>query len=965
VIERVDLVDEGYVVLNSDLVVLDLNDEACNLMGGGDCGALVGKTFWEAGNRPVHPQVDAAIRETLSSRVPQRMKVHSDVTGRWFDLGVYPTDGGNVALAIRNVTDSMLSEAVTSAQKQALEMAISGEPLNGILTFLCGTVEKLVGSDVRMAILLVENDHLTIAAAPQLPPDYCAVIDGMLVAEGVGACGTAAFRGTHVITTDVETDPLWAKYREVALRENLRACWAAPVKGTDQTVIALFAIYYDHAWNPSATDRALVELVSQTSSLIIETHKQVVERKRAEQELRDEVEIIEALNVVASTLSTEMELSKLVQAVTDAAVKVSEGEFGAFFYNVVVDQHEEYMLYALSGAPQEAFARYPMPGNTAIFEPTFRGTGTIRLDDVTKDERYGKNPPYYGMPEGHLPVRSYMAVPVVSHNGTVHGGLFIGHPEAGRFTARHELLVSGLAGQAAVAIDNRRLYTELKDTATQLSTALNAAKLGAWRWDPKSDEVDFSDRACEIFGFEPGVSLTWAEIQTRIHPEDLPVALGRIEASLGGLSQYDVEYRVLSENAITWVSAIGDTQFSENGEPVGMHGIVLDITDRKVLEAELLHRANALQEADRRKDEFLATLAHELRNPLAPIRSGLDLLRIQQDDPQTLKDIRGVLERQVDHMVRLVDDLLDVSRITRGTVTLKHEVAEVSEIVRTAVESAMPGISGKGHVFNLHMPGVPMSMRADPARLAQILSNLLYNAARYTPGGGQIDLYVTEDGPDVSFTVRDTGVGIDPDMQERIFDMFTQVERVGNRSTGGLGIGLTIARRLAELHSGSISARSDGVGLGSEFTVRIPRGLTGVADETSEVRREAGGDSLKIIVADDNEDAVSLMRVMLGRIGHEVHTGHDGAEAIALGREIRPDVMILDIGMPNIDGYETARRIRKEDWGTDITLIALTGWGQPEDRRLTLEAGFNHHLTKPVQIATLQAVLESVRQKTG
>lgn len=957
-VNRIQTITEGLLVLNANLVVTYVNEEGRALLGGQDISEIVGKPFIEAANRESDASLDAAIHETMTSRRPMRMRARSDASGRYYEIGIYPSDHGGVTISYQNVTYQVLNEAVTRAQKNALELAISGESLEVILIFLSKTVEELAGSDVRMAILLAKDDHLELAAAPSLPADYCAVINGMKIAEGSGACGTAAFRGQHVITTDVETDPLWSNYREIALRENLRACWAAPVKGTNGEVIALFAIYYDHAWNPTAADQALVELVSHTTSLIVETYQQVAERRKAEAELLDEVAISEALNIVSNTLASELSLETVVQAITDAAVKVSEAEFGAFFYNVVNERRETYMLYSLSGAPREAFENFPMPSNTAIFEPTFRGTKIMRLQDVTQDELYGQSS-YKGMPPGHLPVRSYLGVPVISRTGEVHGGLFLGHHEVGKFTFRHEQLVVGLAAQAAVAIDNRRLYEELHETARRLSLALSAAELGAWRWDAATDVVDLSSRAGEIFGVPHGPHMTWTELQGLLVDEDAIAASAAVLEAVEKKTLYDVEYRVRVNGGTTWVSAKGSAHYDSNNELIGMHGIVQDISERKALLDELNARAEALTDADRRKDEFLATLAHELRNPLAPIRSGLDLMKLRGDDPGTLSDVRGMMDRQVTQMVRIVDDLLDVSRITRGAMALQLDEVDVSAVIKSAVETAMPGILSKNHELTVKLPERMVMVQADSTRLAQVLSNLLNNAARYTPAGGSISITALEAGADVEIRVRDNGIGLDPGAKDLIFEMFAQGTGVSGRSPGGLGIGLTLAKRLVEMHGGTIEVESDGAGQGSEFTVRIPALTDGTAEDNAvPAEPEVDNGRLRVVVADDNEDAANLLRMMIASMGHDVRVGYDGEDALEQAAGFLPHVMILDIGMPRIDGYETARRIRAASGGEKTYLVALTGWGQPEDRRHTLEAGFDFHLTKPIEMAALRSVLE-------
>lgn len=952
------------MTLDPDLKVLSLNEEGRVLLGGYDPALIIGKTFWEASGQGIDAELADAIHVAQSEGKAQRLNGRSDATGRWYEIGIYPGFDRSVVLSFRNVTDRRLTQSVTLAQKRALEMAISGAGLGEVLDFLCNTVEDLAGSDVKMAILLIEGEQLRLASAPSIPNDYRAVIDGMRIGEGSGACGTAAYRGTHVVTTDVETDPLWAEYRDVALREGLRACWAAPVIGANGSVIALFAIYYDQPRMPSEADRTLVDFVGHTSSIVIETHIQIGERKRAEAELREEVEIGAAVNRVAGILATERDLNTIVQAVTDACTKLSEAAFGAFFYNVTSEHHEEFMLYTLSGAPRESFDKFPMPRNTEIFEPTFRGTGVLRLDDVTVDSRFGKNSPFNGMPEGHLPVRSYLAVPVISRSGDVHGGLFFGHPEPARFTERQEQHIVGLAAQTAIAIDNARLYDELHHTAERLTLAVSAAKLGPWSWDAASDVVTFSERAGEIFGIPAGPFMTWTEMQGLLHRDDREHAVSAVISSIESRSLYDVEYRVRrGDGSEVWVSAKGSAHYDAEGEVIGMDGVVQDISESKMLEAQLRERAAALVDADRRKDEFLATLAHELRNPLAPIRTGLDLLKMRGDDPTTLREMSSMMDRQVNQMIRLVDDLLDVSRITRGALTLKVDDTDLSTIVRGAVETVRPAIDAKRHALEINIPGEDVTLRADAVRLSQVLSNLLNNAARYTPPDGKIQLTAQKRDGVVEFHVVDNGIGIGAGDFDRIFDMFSQVDRVQNQATGGLGIGLTLAKRLVELHGGSMSVRSEGEGKGSSFTVLIPllpRQHSNISDVPSAAQI---AEVLKILVADDNEDAADVLKVMLTQLGHHVRVAYDGEQALAEAREFKPDVMILDLGMPYVDGCETARRVRQEEWGGETMLVALTGWGQPEDRNQTKEAGFDLHVTKPVGMAKLKELLESVTSR--
>jgi signal transduction histidine kinase len=383
--------------------------------------------------------------------------------------------------------------------------------------------------------------------------------------------------------------------------------------------------------------------------------------------------------------------------------------------------------------------------------------------------------------------------------------------------------------------------------------------------------------------------------------------------------------------------------------------------------SEALRREEALkgelQEADRRKDEFLATLAHELRNPLAPIRNGLQILRLAGGQPAAEEKARGMIERQVQQMVRLIDDLLDLSRISRGKVELRREPVDLAAVAQGAVETSRPLIEQSGHELIVLLPPEPVFVDADVTRISQVIANLLNNAAKYTEKGGRIELRAEREGDTTRISVRDNGVGIPPAMLPQVFEMFTQVDRSLERSQGGLGIGLSIVKRLVEMHGGTVEAHSGGHGQGSEFVVRLPV-LGGNAEipRSSEDGERAGAPARRrILVADDNVDSASSLAMMLTLMGNEVQTAHDGVEAVKAAAAFRPDVILLDIGMPKMNGYDACREIRKQPWGRGIFLLALTGWGQEEDKRRSREAGFDDHLVKPVEPAELERKLATPR----
>jgi signal transduction histidine kinase len=384
--------------------------------------------------------------------------------------------------------------------------------------------------------------------------------------------------------------------------------------------------------------------------------------------------------------------------------------------------------------------------------------------------------------------------------------------------------------------------------------------------------------------------------------------------------------------------------------------------------AEEKHRwvVEQLREDAKRKDEFLAVLGHELRNPLAPLRNAAQILRLGQADPAALAQAREIIDRQVAQLARLVDDLLDVSRITRGKIALRKQSVELAAVVAQAVETCRPLLDARRHALHLSLPKAPVWLEADPARLNQVITNLLTNAARYSNDDGQIWLRAECQGAAVSVQVRDTGIGIPADMLDRVFELFTQVDSSrGSTAQGGLGIGLTLARSLVELHGGTITAASPGPGQGSEFTVRLPV-LTHPDSKTqTDAPRGAPQRPLRVLVVDDNQDGADSLACLLRLQGHEVRTARDGPSALVAAQADAPEVVLLDIGLPGMDGYEVARSLRQQFGPDGVRLVAVTGYGQLEDRRRSQCAGIDHHLVKPVDLESLQTILLAVQTGRG
>ena len=485
----------------------------------------------------------------------------------------------------------------------------------------------------------------------------------------------------------------------------------------------------------------------------------------------------------------------------------------------------------------------------------------------------------------------------------------------------------------------------------------------------KSDAPLSHLQVTQMLGYESDAPLDHLQVMSHIHPDDRLVGLAAFQRACdpAGDGNIAVEQRIVRrDGSVRWIASVGRVLF-EDGVPKRSIGFWIDITERRRLQRETLEQAQALADLDRRKDEFLAMLSHELRNPLAALSNAVQLLRLQKNEAPLQQEARHVIERQLGQLKHLVDDLLEVSRITSGRVQLRQEQVSVGGIVERAVETAQPLIVQRRHELKVSLPPAPIFLQADAARLEQVLVNLLTNAAKYTDEGGRIWLSVEHEGDTAVLRVRDTGIGIAPELLPRIFDLFTQAERSLDRSQGGLGIGLCLVQRLVELHGGSVEAHSV-LGQGSEFVVRLPLMLTALpaspapAIETAQPP-DSPAKGCRVLVVDDNMDAAQSLAMLLKMSGHEVQIAYDGPSALEAALAYRPDVMLLDIGLPGLTGYEVAEQIRREATLKNTVLVALTGYGRETDRKLSQEAGFDHHLVKPADFADVQKILLAVSEK--
>jgi PAS domain S-box-containing protein len=571
----------------------------------------------------------------------------------------------------------------------------------------------------------------------------------------------------------------------------------------------------------------------------------------------EETHTLEILNKIGITLASKLDLQGVLQAVTDAATELSGAKFGAFFYNNTDENGDVFMLYTLSGAPREAFEKFGHPRATPLFGPTFRGEGVIRLDDVLKDPRYGQWKPHHGMPPGHLPVRSYLAVPVISRSGEVIGGLFFGHPQPGVFTARAERLVAGIASYAAVAIDNARLY-EAAQKATEIERAVR-------------------------------------------------------------------------------------TEIEKTSEL---------------------------------KDEFLANLSHELRTPLTAILGWVQVLRGRRsiDEIEIGKGLE-IIERNTRQQTQLIEDLLDTSRIISGKLRIDVQPVDPASIIESALETVRPAADAKGIRIERILDYNAGPVSGDPNRLQQVMWNLLSNAIKFTPKKGKVRVQLERVNSHIEISVSDTGIGLKPEFFAHAFERFRQADSSTTKRHAGLGLGLSIVKHIVELHGGTVRAESPGEGQGATFTIQLP--LAGVyrkAQEQERLHPKAPSSSvvlnfgqpdlsgIKVLVVDDEPDGRDLIRMVLEGAHADVITAEGAKEALVILEKQKIAVLISDIGMPEMDGYELIKQVRafERKTGRNIPAIALTAFARSEDRTRALRSGFLAHIAKPVETDELLATVASI-----
>ena len=537
--------------------------------------------------------------------------------------------------------------------------------------------------------------------------------------------------------------------------------------------------------------------------------------------------------------------------------------------------------------------------------------------------------------------------------------------------------VTGFLGVAEDISERKRSEQALRKSEERFDLAVAGSNDGIWDWDVVTNEVYYAPRFKELLGFrDDEFENTFEAFEASLHPDDWQATLDCIRRHLEDHEPYDVMYRLRTNGGeYRWFRARGQAIWDGAGRAIRMAGSLTDVTDRKQAEAALEQNAAEIQranetlrvaEAEARKavierDQFLAMLSHELRNPLSAILNGVSVLGHADAEHAVAERARRAIERQVDHMSRLLDDLLDVARITQGKIGFRKELLDLNSLVNQAGQAMQSIMEVRGHQFTVVPAASPVMVEGDPTRLLQVIENLLTNAAKYTPPRGTITLELKSGGSHCELSVQDNGRGIDPDLLEEIFDMFFQSNHALDRSEGGMGVGLTLVRALVEMHQGTVTARSAGLQRGSQFVVRLPVASRRQPKRTDRASPAAGAGT-RVLLVEDNADSREMLQTILQLNGFQVYSAEDGQQGLDAILEQHPDVAVIDIGLPKLDGYEVARRVRQQFAPSEILLVALTGYGQAKDREAVFQAGFDEHLVKPVNLQRLKRLLSTPRK---
>jgi PAS domain S-box-containing protein len=636
-----------------------------------------------------------------------------------------------------------------------------------------------------------------------------------------------------------------------------------------------------------------------------------------------------------AALRRQLQITEAITSNADVSLFIMDEHQHCVFMNPAAVRLTGYMLDEMKGRPLHDVIHHTRPDGTPY------PIAECPIDRAFPENNREQGEDVFVHRDGHFYEVAYTASPL-----------------------REGDVVRGTIVEVRDITERKRAEQALAESRQRLLATYERAPIGIVETAPDGRFINANEEFCRLLGYHKHellglgmLDVIWADDRDR----ELALHAHLVAGPLP-FCETDVRY-VRKDGAIVWAETRRTVVRDGSGAALYTIAAVNDVTERRAAEQALRRSEERLKDADRRKDEFLAVLAHELRNPLAPIRTGLELLRLAGGAPEAVSRVRSTMERQVGHMVRLIDDLLDVSRITSGKIHLQRRATALAEIVQSAVETNRASMAGGNLHLTVRLPEETCLLDVDPTRAVQIVANLLHNAVKFTPSGGRIDIAaeIREDDAErreLVLSVADTGAGISPALLPRVFDLFIQGHEAGHRAHGGLGIGLALARQLVELHGGRIDAASDGPGCGSSFVVHLPLAARVPADAKEDSAASASAmRRRRVVVVDDNVDAADMLAMLIHELGGDARSAHDGESGIACIREFSPDIVLLDIGLPDFDGYEVCRRLRQEPCGAQALVIAITGWGQHHDKRRALDAGFDAHLTKPADPETLGALL--------
>jgi PAS domain S-box-containing protein len=782
--------------------------------------------------------------------------------------------------------------------KHILSDAVRGASYDVILQSLLDEARRLIGEQAWASIHLLDasSSQLRMVASTGLPAPFAQALAQLPVGPEGPPCGRAAGSGNIVIVEDVLVEPLMLPYLPLAQEQGVRACWSFPLHAAGGRVLGTLAFFHGVPRAPGSALKDEIGYFTDLLALLTERHLREQESER------------------------QRRLYETVLSNTPDLVYVFDLEHRFTYANAV-------LLQMWGKTFEEAI------GKTCWelgYEPWHAAMHDREIEEVkaTRAPIRGEVP--FNGAFGRR-IYDYIFVPILGPDGEV----------------------EAVAGTTRDVTERKRFEEELKDSELRFRTITNAMPQMVWTALPDGTVDYHNEQFDQFIGWEAGVAsgTTWAE--ELVHPDDRERAFARWNQCMASGEPYEITLRLRHHaGGHRWVLARALPLRDDAGKIVKWLGTDTDIHEAKLNE-------EALQAANHRKDEFLAMLAHELRNPLAPISAAAQVLRLAPNNPDKVRQYSEVISRQVSHMTTLVNDLLDVSRVTRGMVQLENAPVDVKSVVTSAAEQVHPLVEAGCHTLALQLGSAPAGVLGDRARLIQVTANLLANAAKYTPPGGQITLALDVKDGTVRIAVTDNGNGIEPALLPQVFDLFVQGKRTPDRAQGGLGLGLALVKNIVQMHGGAVAAHSAGPGAGSTFTVELPAVAQLPRPAAPAPTFAATSRALRIMLVDDNVDAAATLSALLDAAGHQVTTINDPREAVAAALASPPDVFILDIGMPLIDGHELARQLHGQPALAGAVYFALTGYGQSSDRESSRQAGFDRHFVKPVEAARLLEALDA------